>query len=124
VSDTVQSFEDLGAAMGQDEGAADIAAPVHVQKLDAYGRAYATGRRKNAVARVWVKPGVGRILVNKKSYDEYFARPVLQMVIRQPLLVATSSPPSPAAAFPARPERCATACRGRSPTTSPSCAAS
>ena len=64
------------------------AAPVHVQKLDAYGRAYATGKRKNAVARVWVSRGGGRILVNGKGFTEYFARPVLQMILRQPILAA------------------------------------
>ncbi|MEM9221609.1 MAG: 30S ribosomal protein S9 [Pseudomonadota bacterium] len=81
----------MGAALGQGDAGSSEAqqAPVHVQKLDAHGRAYATGKRKDAVARVWVKPGTGRITVNKKSYDEYFARPVLQMVIRQPLLVAS-----------------------------------
>jgi len=92
VSDTttVSSLEDLGSAIGQGDGAASEATgPVHVQKLDAFGRAYATGKRKDAVARVWVKPGTGRILINKKPYDEYFARPVLQMVIRQPFLVAS-----------------------------------
>lgn len=89
MSDTVQTLEDLGAALGQGAPEAEASdAPVHVQKLDAQGRAYATGKRKDAVARVWVKPGAGRITVNKKPYDEYFARPVLQMVIRQPLLVA------------------------------------
>ena len=87
---TVSSLEELGSALGQDvEGEAVETGPVHVQKLDEFGRAYATGKRKDAVARVWVKPGVGRITVNKKPYDEYFARPVLQMVIRQPMLVAS-----------------------------------
>ena len=88
MSDTVQSLEELGAAIGQGEGGEEDTGPIHVQKLDAYGRAYATGKRKDAVARVWVKPGTGRITVNKKTYEEYFARPVLQMVIRQPMLVA------------------------------------
>ncbi len=60
-------------------------APVHVQKLDKLGRAYATGKRKNAVARVWIKPGKGKITVNKKDYQQYFARPVLQMLLEQPL---------------------------------------
>jgi small subunit ribosomal protein S9 len=64
------------------------AAPVHVQKLDKFGRAYATGKRKNAVARVWVKPGVGRVTVNDKDIATYFARPVLQMILRQPLVTA------------------------------------
>ena len=64
------------------------AAPVYVQKLDAHGRAYATGKRKDAVARVWVKPGSGKITVNEKNYADYFARPVLQMVLRQPIVAA------------------------------------
>jgi len=62
--------------------------PVHVQKLDAYGRAYATGKRKDAVARVWVKPGSGRIVINDKEFQAYFARPVLQMILKQPILAA------------------------------------
>jgi small subunit ribosomal protein S9 len=65
------------------------AAPVHVQKLDAQGRAYATGKRKNAIARVWVKPGTGKMIVNGKEYAQYFARPVLQMLLLQPI-VATN----------------------------------
>jgi small subunit ribosomal protein S9 len=63
-------------------------APVHVRKVDAQGRAYATGKRKNAIARVWVKRGHGKITVNKKDFKAYFARPVLQMVLRQPLIAA------------------------------------
>ena len=58
------------------------------RKLDAKGRAYATGRRKNAVARVWVKPGAGRITVNGKDEKVYFARPVLRMIVREPLIAA------------------------------------
>jgi small subunit ribosomal protein S9 len=65
-----------------------VAAPVHVQKLDTQGRAYATGKRKNAIARVWVKPGSGKMVVNGKEYVAYFARPVLQMLLRQPLEAA------------------------------------
>jgi small subunit ribosomal protein S9 len=64
------------------------ASPVHVQKLDKYGRAYATGKRKDAVARVWIKPGHGRIVVNEKDFNLYFARPVLQMILKQPLVTA------------------------------------
>ena len=64
---------------------APAAAPEHVQKLDSLGRAYATGKRKNAVARVWLKPGRGAIIVNDKDYTKYFARPVLQMLLQQPL---------------------------------------
>lgn len=55
---------------------------------DKQGRSYATGKRKDAVARVWVMPGKGNITINKKSIDEYFARPVLKMVINQPFVVA------------------------------------
>jgi small subunit ribosomal protein S9 len=67
------------------------AAPVHVQKLDAQGRAYATGKRKNAIARVWVKPGSGKIIVNGKEYAQYFARPVLQMLLLQPIVLTNRS---------------------------------
>jgi len=64
-------------------------APKYIQKLDKQGRAYATGKRKNAVARVWVKPGSGKIVVNTKPVEQFFARPVLRMMIQQPL-VATN----------------------------------
>ncbi|HYF06949.1 MAG TPA: 30S ribosomal protein S9 [Acetobacteraceae bacterium] len=64
------------------------AAPVREPKRDAQGRAYATGRRKDAVARVWVKPGKGQITINGKPQAKYFARPVLRMLITQPFLVA------------------------------------
>ena len=74
--------------LGDLKGAAVSAAPVHVQKLDTLGRAYATGKRKNAVARVWIKPGKGVITVNAKDYTKYFARPVLQMLLQQPLSAA------------------------------------
>ncbi len=66
----------------------ESAAPVHVQKLDAQGRAYATGKRKNAIARVWVSRGSGKILVNDKDFGVYFARPVLRMVVQQPIIAA------------------------------------
>ncbi len=59
-----------------------------VAKIDAQGRSYATGKRKNAIARVWIKPGMGKILVNGKSGADYFARPVLQMIIGQPFTAA------------------------------------
>jgi small subunit ribosomal protein S9 len=57
-------------------------------QLDAFGRAYATGKRKNAVARVWIKPGAGRVDVNGRESPVYFARPVLRMLINQPLVAA------------------------------------
>lgn len=74
--------------LGQATGASEQAAPVHVQKLDKQGRAYATGKRKDAIARVWVKPGSGKIIVNNKEFGAYFARPVLQMVLQQPIVAA------------------------------------
>jgi small subunit ribosomal protein S9 len=67
---------------------AEAAAPVHVRKVDNLGRSYATGKRKDAVARVWVKAGSGKIIVNGKDYSAYFARPVLQMILRQPMVAA------------------------------------
>ena len=63
-------------------------APVYERKVDAQGRSYATGKRKNAVARVWIKPGSGRMTVNGREGEAYFARPVLQMLLNQPFLVA------------------------------------
>ena len=68
--------------------AAEAATPKREPKRDALGRSYATGRRKNAIARVWIKPGKGEILVNGKKAPVYFARPVLRMLITQPFLVA------------------------------------
>ena len=59
-------------------------APLREQQLDKFGRAYATGRRKDAVARVWLKPGSGKITVNGRDQDVYFARPTLRLVINQP----------------------------------------
>ncbi|WP_336490442.1 30S ribosomal protein S9 [Methylobacterium nigriterrae] len=83
---TLQSLADLNRANTAAEGQNE--APVHVQKLDAQGRAYATGKRKDAVARVWIKPGSGQIVINNRPVDSYFARPVLRMILRQPLQVA------------------------------------
>jgi small subunit ribosomal protein S9 len=78
----LQSLQDLAPA------AAAPAAPVHVQKLDSRGRAYATGKRKNAVARVWIKPGSGKVTVNGRDIGVYFARPVLRMLLNQPFEIA------------------------------------
>src|SRR5687768_17863007 len=78
----LQSLQDLAPA------AAAPAAPVRVQQLDAQGRAYVTGKRKNAVARVWLKRGTVKVVVNDKDFLEYFARPVLQMIVRQPVIAA------------------------------------
>lgn len=89
MSAAIQSLEALGGALagakaGMPEGEAK---PRHERKVDAQGRSYATGKRKDAVARVWVKPGPGKITVNGKDFKAYFARPVLQMLLQQPLLV-------------------------------------
>ena len=105
MSDNRQSLSDLGniaagAAEGAEATSADAylagapvteAAPLRQQELDAYGRAYATGRRKDAVARVWIKPGSGKITVNGRDQDVYFARPTLRLVINQPFDVAERS---------------------------------
>jgi small subunit ribosomal protein S9 len=81
---TLADLKDLAVA----SAATAEAAPKREPKRDAFGRSYATGRRKDAVARVWVKPGKGEILVNGKKASQYFARPVLRMLITQPFLVA------------------------------------
>lgn len=86
MSDTVETLEDLNA-LGGDASAVESSAPVE-PKIDEFGRAYGTGRRKSAVARVWIKPGSGKITVNGKDETEYFGRPVLRMIIAQPLEVA------------------------------------
>jgi small subunit ribosomal protein S9 len=80
-----KTFEELSALKGPEAAAG----PLHERKVDAQGRAYATGKRKNAVARVWIKPGVGKIMINTKDFSQYFARPVLQMVVKQPLEAAS-----------------------------------
>jgi small subunit ribosomal protein S9 len=80
----LNSLADLGTVAP----AAQPAAHVYVQKLDKQGRAYATGKRKDAIARVWVKPGSGKIVVNDKEFAAYFARPVLQMILKQPIVAA------------------------------------
>jgi small subunit ribosomal protein S9 len=72
----------------KDLAPAQDAVPAHVRKVDSLGRSYATGKRKNAVARVWVKPGTGKITINGREFRTYFARPVLQMVLQQPIVAA------------------------------------
>ena len=74
-----QGFDALASLSSNPEAAAPA-----VQKLDAQGRAYATGKRKNAIARVWIKPGKGTITINGRDQEVYFARPVLRMMIAQP----------------------------------------
>ena len=82
----IKSLDDLKSAVAAAPAA--VAAPVRVPVRDKLGRAYATGKRKNAVARVWIKPGTGKVVVNCKTMAEYFARPVLQMILRQPFTIA------------------------------------
>ncbi|MFS8038290.1 30S ribosomal protein S9 [Xanthobacter sp. AM11] len=86
MAEVLQSLDALGGAAIV---SAQPEAPVHVQKLDKYGRAYATGKRKNAVARVWIRPGTGKVLVNDRDIEVYFARPVLRLMINQPFQAAT-----------------------------------
>ncbi|MDZ7627793.1 MAG: 30S ribosomal protein S9 [Parvularculaceae bacterium] len=80
------SFEDL-KSVAVDAGIIPVEI-VREPKIDGQGRSYATGKRKTAVARVWIKPGKGKITVNGKDQAEYFGRPVLQMIIKQPLVAA------------------------------------
>jgi len=83
MAETLTSLADLKA-----EASVQPDALVYVKKIDKQGRAYATGKRKNAVARVWIKPGTGKTSVNGKALDVYFARPVLRMILNQPLVIA------------------------------------
>ncbi len=88
MSDQINSLEDLQAAVSGETPAAEDQAPAREPVRDELGRSYATGKRKDAVARVWIRPGSGKVTVNGKEMEKYFARPVLQMVLRQPFEVA------------------------------------
>ncbi len=103
MSDNRQSLSDLGQLAGAGGASpaaapdgeagftaapAQAQAPLREQQLDKFGRAYATGRRKDAVARVWLKPGTGQITVNGRDQSVYFARPTLRLVINQPFDIA------------------------------------
>ncbi len=89
MSDDIKTLDDLEALAGGDAPAQEAApAPAREPVRDELGRAYATGKRKDAVARVWIKPGSGKITVNGREMEKYFARPVLQMILRQPFEVA------------------------------------
>src|SRR5436190_21363365 len=83
MAESLQSLDQLSSLKP-----AAVEAPKYVKKIDKNGRAYATGKRKDAVARVWVKPGSGKITVNTREFEIYFARPVLRMLIQQPLVAA------------------------------------
>ena len=86
MSEQRKSFSDLEINADRSGEVAEITAPREPVR-DNLGRSYATGKRKDAVARVWIKPGSGRIMINGKDLDTYFARPVLQMLLRQPFQV-------------------------------------
>ena len=93
MSDTVQSLSDIKDIAADiettDAPVAKVSnAPLREQELDKQGRAYATGRRKDATARVWLKPGTGKVTVNGRDQEVYFARPTLRLVIDQPFQVA------------------------------------
>ncbi len=105
MGDNRQSLSDLAALSGAEPvapaadghetaapqsafAALQVATPLREQQIDAQGRAYATGKRKNAIARVWIKPGSGKIIVNGRDQLTYFARPTLRLVINQPFDVA------------------------------------
>ncbi len=86
MANETRSFEDL-ADLGVSEAAEEANVVVHERVVDEQGRSYATGKRKDAIARVWIKPGAGRIHVNGRDQDVYFARPVLRMIINQPFQI-------------------------------------
>lgn len=81
MAEKIDSLKDI-------KNSAGASVEVRKAKRDKQGRSYATGKRKDAVARVWIKPGKGNITINDKSIDQYFARPVLKMIINQPFEVA------------------------------------
>ena len=86
MADEIKSLDDLKAVVSAAPAAVEAAAPRAPQR-DKLGRSYATGKRKDAVARVWIKPGSGKVTVNGKEMAVYFARPVLQMILRQPFQI-------------------------------------
>ena len=87
MAEQVNSLEDLNAVTGGVGAVTEVETPREPVR-DELGRAYATGKRKDAVARVWIKPGSGKVSVNGRELNTYFARPVLQMILRQPFTVA------------------------------------
>ena len=84
MSEDIKSLSDLETVADTPEVAAEAVAAPREPVRDDLGRSYATGKRKDAVARVWIKPGSGKVVVNGKAMDAYFARPVLQMILAQP----------------------------------------
>ena len=88
MADDIKTLDDLQDVVSGETEAVTEAVPAHEPVRDELGRSYATGTRKDAVARVWIKPGSGKVTVNGKELNVYFARPVLQMILRQPFQVA------------------------------------
>ena len=89
MADQINSLEELGQVAEGTAPAEVVAEAVNREPVrDELGRSYATGKRKDAVARVWIKPGSGKVVVNGSDQEVYFARPVLQMILRQPFQVA------------------------------------
>ena len=93
MADEIKSLDDLKDAVSGDAAETEVEAVVDTATprepvRDEYGRAYATGKRKDAVARVWIKPGSGKVVVNGKEMAVYFARPVQQLILRQPFQIA------------------------------------
>lgn len=93
MADETRTLADLKEAIGPEGDTPEAAAAVNVEttvepKIDAHGRSYGTGRRKSSVARVWIKPGSGRMTVNGKAVTEYFARPTLQMHALSPFAIS------------------------------------
>ena len=89
MADTLTSLDELKGTVTADTVDTSVLMKTPPEPVrDALGRAYATGKRKDAVARVWIKPGSGKVVVNGKEMAAYFARPVLQMILRQPFTVA------------------------------------
>ncbi|MGB7655954.1 MAG: 30S ribosomal protein S9 [Novosphingobium sp.] len=85
---TVTDLADLGTVAELPAAPAAPTMPLREKEIDAQGRAYATGRRKDAVARVWIKPGSGKVMINGRDQAVYFARPTLRLVIDQPFQIA------------------------------------
>ena len=90
LEDLKKVMDDAPATTTTEDGTVVVteAAPLPEPKIDDLGRAYATGKRKNSIARVWIKPGNGKIVINGREQDVYFARPVLRLIIRQPFEAA------------------------------------
>ena len=89
MSEDIKSLDELKSVVSGEEVAVEAVVAPREPKRDSLGRSYATGKRKDAVARVWIKPGSGRVMVNGREMSVYFARPVLQMVLRQPFEIAS-----------------------------------